>query len=231
MKSLAGTFGRFDGRIVKQHQNGFLVSFKSVSQGVWCAMEIHTKFSEWRDSPNCSQLNLKTGISQGVPFSGNNSFFEDSVQMTKRLFYISNSKIVVSHEVKKLFTNENPDVYLDRNLFVTLVPSDEKFLNQLMNYMEENWQNPNLQIDDIGKNIGYSKSQIYRKMISLVGTSPNDFIKNYRLNKALDLIKDQCGNVSEVAYQAGFNSPSYFAKCFHKRYGLLPSECLQNFGE
>ena len=231
LKSLAAVFGRFDGRIVNQQQNDFLVSFKSVSKAVGCAMEIHNKFSEWGGAGNCGQTKLKTGISQGVPFSGNTSFFEDSVQMTKRLFYISNSKIVISHEVKKLFINENPDGYFDRNVFLTLTPSDEKFLNKLMNYMEENWQNPTLQIDDIGKYMGCSKSQLYRKLTSLTGTSPNSFIKFYRLHKALDLIKDLSGNVSEVAYEAGFNSPSYFAKCFYKRYGILPSEYLQNIEE
>ena len=228
LKSLAAVFDRFDGRIVNQHQNDFLVSFKSVSQAIGCAVEIHNQSSEWIDADDCGQINLKTGISQGVPFSGNNAFFEDSVQTTKRFFYISNSKIVVSHEVKKLFTNENPAASFDSNLFLTLTPSDEKFLNDLMNYMEQNWQNPNLQVDDIGKNMGYSKSQLYRKMISLVASSPNNFIKYYRLNKALGLIKDLSGNVSEVAYEAGFNSPSYFAKCFYKRYGILPSEYLQN---
>jgi AraC-like DNA-binding protein len=225
MKSLRSFFARFDGRIVKQHQNDFLVSFKSVSQAIQCAIEIKGKFSGSLDD---SEIRLKTGIGQGVPFSGNSSFFEESVQMTQRLFYISNSKIVVPHEVKKLFANENPDAHLDRDQFVTLTLSDEKFLNQLMNYMESNWKNPNLQVDDLARHLGHSKSQLYRKMTSLTGASPNSFIKYYRLHKALDLIKDQSGNVSEVAYEAGFNSPSYFAKCFYKRYGVLPSEYLQN---
>ena len=225
MKSLATFFTRFDGRIVKQYQNDFLVSFKSVSQAIRCAIEINRKFSE---SIGSSEMNLKTGIGQGVPFSGNDSFFEESVQMTQRLFYISNSKIVISHEVKKLFINENPGAHLDRDLFVALTLSDEKFLNQLMNYMESNWKNPNLQIDDLTRHLGHSKSQLYRKMTSLTSVSPNSFIKYYRLHKALDLIKEQSGNVSEVAYESGFNSPSSFAKCFHKRYGVLPSDYLQN---
>jgi AraC-like DNA-binding protein len=230
MKSLGPVFGHFHGRIVKQQQNEFLVSFKSVSQAVKCAIEIYNKFSHLIQGDN-RQINLKTGIGQGIPFSGTDSFFEESVHITRRLFYISNSNIVMSHEVKKLFINENPGAHLDRDVFVALTLSDEKFLNELMNYMESNWKNPNLQVDDLSRHLGHSKSQLYRKMTSLAGASPNSFIKYYRLHKALDLIKEERGNVSEVAYEAGFNSPSYFAKCFYKRYGVHPSEYLQHMQE
>ena len=226
MKSLAGVFNRFNGRIVKQERNCFLVSFQSVSDAVWCAIEVHTKFEDWSEAVHCKKINLKTGICEGQPVTASKSFFEDAVQSAEKLFYISNSKIVVSHEIKKLYMNENVDVYLDRELFVPLSPSDEKFLNHLMNYMAETWQNPNLQVDDLGKHLGYSKSQLYRKMISVMEMSPNNFIKDYRLDKALNLINEQTGNIAEVAYETGFNSPSYFAKCFHKKYGVLPSEYL-----
>ena len=224
MKTLAGVFSRFDGRIARQNRNSFLVSFTSVSQALLCAIEIQSNFVEWSDEVNCHEINLKTGISAGVPVTGDKSFFEDVVKTAEQLFYISEAKIVVSPEVKKIYQDENLDIQLDPDLFMILNPSEEKFLNYLMNYMEEAWQNPNLQVEDIGRNMGYSKSQVYRKMISLTGESPNNFIKAYRLNKSLDLIKHQKGNLAEIAYEAGFNSPSYFAKCFHKKFGLLPSE-------
>ncbi|AVR45155.1 DUF4242 domain-containing protein [Christiangramia fulva] len=227
LKSMGNVFGNFDGRIVKQQQYNFLISFKSVSKAIRCAIEIQKHFSERCKANDCSQLSLKTGICPGIPFSGKESFFKDSVQMAKRLYCISDSKMVVSHEVKMLYSDENPDVPLDRELFLLLDPSDEKFINSLMTYMEENWQNPNLQLSDIESFLGSSKSQVYRKLKSLTGTSPNNFIKNYRLQNAFELIKNQIGNISEVAFQVGFNSPSYFAKCFHKRYGILPSDLLQ----
>ena len=58
--------------------------------------------------------------------------------------------------------------------------------------------------------------------------SPNTFLKEYRLNKALGLLNRKKGNVSEIAFEAGFNSLSYFSKCFQKRYKLLPSDYLSS---
>jgi AraC-like DNA-binding protein len=57
----------------------------------------------------------------------------------------------------------------------------------------------------------------------LVGKSPNIFLRDYRLNKAFELLEKQRSNISEIAYQTGFSSPAYFSKCFHKKYGILPS--------
>lgn len=227
MQSLAGAFDHFDGRVVQQNRNYFLVSFTSVSQALLCAIEIQSNFAEWSDEVNCHEINLKTGISAGVPVTENKSFFEDAIQTAEQLFYISNGKIVVSSEIKKIYHEENLEIQIDPELFIVLHNADEKFLNHLLNYIGETWQNPNLQVEDIGRNMGYSKSQVYRKMISLTGKSPNNFIKDYRLNKSLGLIKNLTGNLAEVAYEAGFNSASYFAKCFSKKYGLLPSEYLQ----
>jgi AraC-like DNA-binding protein len=81
-------------------------------------------------------------------------------------------------------------------------------------------------VDDFCKPVGYSKSQLYRKIISLTGKSPNTFIKEYRLNEALALLNRHNANISGIAYETGFSSPSYFTKCFQKKYGNLPSEYL-----
>ena len=61
----------------------------------------------------------------------------------------------------------------------------------------------------------------------LVTQSPNTFIKEYRLNKALNLLNKQTNNISEIAFQTGFNSPAYFSKCFQETYGILPSTYLK----
>ncbi len=92
-----------------------------------------------------------------------------------------------------------------------------------MDYTEREWRNTALNVDDFSKDLGYSKSQLYRKMISITGQSPNSFIKEYRLNKALKLLHKKNENVSEIAFETGFNTPAYFSKCFQKAYGTLPS--------
>ena len=60
--------------------------------------------------------------------------------------------------------------------------------------------------------------------MSLLGKSPNSFLKEYRLNKALELLDIKMSNISEIAYQTGFSSPTYFSKCFYEAYGMLPSK-------
>ena len=63
-------------------------------------------------------------------------------------------------------------------------------------------------------------------MVSLTGKSPNSFVNEYRLDEALALLNKNSGNISEIAFETGFSSPSYFSKCFQKRYGLSPSDYL-----
>jgi AraC-like DNA-binding protein len=71
-----------------------------------------------------------------------------------------------------------------------------------------------------------SKSQLYRKTISLTGLSPNLLLKDFRLEKAKEALKKNRLPISQVTFDSGFTSPSYFTKCFKKKYGLLPMAYL-----
>ena len=66
----------------------------------------------------------------------------------------------------------------------------------------------------------------YRKMKTLFGVSPTDYLRNYRLNKAMLLLKARQYNISEIAYMTGFTSPAYFTKCFRTLYGVTPTEAM-----
>jgi len=69
-----------------------------------------------------------------------------------------------------------------------------------------------------------SQSQLYRKLKALVDLSPNEMIRTLRLNRAAELLAHHTGNIAEIAYEVGFNNPSYFSECFRKQFGTLPSE-------
>ena len=99
-----------------------------------------------------------------------------------------------------------------------------------MDYLESTWTNTNLKVDDFSKPMGCSKSKLYHKINLLTGKSPNTFIREFRLAAALKLLDKTSGNISEIAFETGFASPSYFSKCFQKRYGHSPSDYL-NFKE
>ena len=216
----------YEGKPVKQSETHFLVSFKSVSNAMHAAFEIQLLFKDFRKDINNDKILLKIGLSAGVPVTEKKLIFEDTIKLAERMCTIIKGEIIVSSEVKELYNSENSTALSEGETIFFLTQSDEKFLTLLIDYTESAWSNTNLKVDDFSKHTQCSKSQLYRKMILLTGKSPNTFIKEYRLNEALKLLNKNTGNISEIAFETGFSSPSYFSKCFQKRYGLLPSGYL-----
>ena len=107
---------------------------------------------------------------------------------------------------------------------VSISTKDEEFLNKLVAIIDENINNSKLNIDFLCKEIGFSKSQLYRKMKGLVGQSANEFIRSIRLSRAAYLLKNSNLNISEITYKVGFNDLQYFRICFKKQYKMTPSE-------
>ncbi len=106
---------------------------------------------------------------------------------------------------------------------LTISKIDEDFMQQIIDLLEKNLDNSGFDIDSFCRNIGVSPSQLYRKIKSITGLSPNEFIRTYRLKKAAVLIRESNLNISEIAYQVGFNDALYFSKCFKKQFGTTPS--------
>lgn len=106
---------------------------------------------------------------------------------------------------------------------LTISKIDEDFMQQVVGLLERNIDNPDFDIDSFSRNIGVSSSQLYRKIKSITGLSPNEFIRTYRLKKAAHLIMESNLNISEIAYKVGFNDALYFSKCFKKQFGTTPS--------
>ncbi|TNJ45271.1 helix-turn-helix domain-containing protein [Tamlana fucoidanivorans] len=100
----------------------------------------------------------------------------------------------------------------------------QSFVERLNNILEENYHDENFGVNDLASNIGVSRSQLHRKLKRLNGVSTSQYIKIFRLQKGYELLKDYEKNVSEVAYAVGFNSPSYFTKCFQQHYKCSPGE-------
>ncbi len=101
---------------------------------------------------------------------------------------------------------------------------DEVFLEKVMVSIEENLDNTAFSVECLGQSVGMSRSQIHRKLKALTGLPPNKFIRNMRLGRAMELLKNNVGTVAEVSYMTGFGSPNYFNKCFHDLYGHAPGE-------
>lgn len=105
------------------------------------------------------------------------------------------------------------------------VPSiHQKFLDDLKAVIEKNIDNELFSVEDLGKAIGMSRSQIHRKLKALTDQSATSFIRNYRLHRAADLLKQDAGNITEIAFQVGFNSQTYFSSSFQELFGCSPTE-------
>jgi signal transduction histidine kinase/ligand-binding sensor domain-containing protein/CheY-like chemotaxis protein len=109
--------------------------------------------------------------------------------------------------------------------------SDKKFINKVLETVKTNYKNSYYESIDFIEAMGVSKSLLNKKMQSLIGQSIGQFIRNYRLNAAYELIEKnritKNMNVSEIAYEVGFNDPKYFTRCFTKRFNITPSRLLE----
>lgn len=101
---------------------------------------------------------------------------------------------------------------------------DKKFLNKLIEAIELRISDPLLSVEELGKELGLSRSSLYKKVKGMTGHVPNEFIRIIRLKNAAKLLTTQDYNISEVGYMVGFSSHSYFSKCFYQQFKLTPTE-------
>jgi len=227
IKSISNLIKQFGGSLI-EHSNGYLlISFKSANNAIQCALRLEDLFKDKIASLYNSNVLIKIGLATGMPVEADKALFEDTIKMADRLCFIDKTNIVMTTEVENLFVTENPDMPNNKNRIYTLPSSEEKYLNTIFNFIEKEWYNAELKVEDFEKPLGACKTQVYRKFILLTGKSPNSFLKEYRLTKALERINKNMQSISETAYETGFNNQSYFSKCFHRRFHLLPSDYIK----
>ena len=112
---------------------------------------------------------------------------------------------------------------------VAVTSVDKKFIEKLMRVVEENISNPEFHVEQLADLLAMSRTQLNRKISSILGQKPNEFIRKYRIRRAAELIKQNFGNMTAVAYKVGFDNLSYFSKCFKQIYKQSPLEFEKNF--
>lgn len=100
---------------------------------------------------------------------------------------------------------------------------EELLLANATRYVEENLSRSDLSVEEMARHLGMSRAHLYKRLMAACGKTPIEFIRSVRLEHAAELLKDTRYNVSEVAYQVGFNNPKYFTKYFSEAYGIVPS--------
>ncbi|MEI8273639.1 MAG: helix-turn-helix domain-containing protein, partial [Paludibacter sp.] len=110
-----------------------------------------------------------------------------------------------------------------------LMKKDLKFIERIHQVIEENLDNSDFNIDSIADNLGISRSAFFKKLKSLTGLAPVDMIKEVRLTKSIELLKNTDMTVSEVAFAVGFKESGYYGKCFRKKYNQTPTEFMAKY--
>jgi len=101
---------------------------------------------------------------------------------------------------------------------------EDEFIDKIRTYIIENIETPNLNSEVISHQFGMSRMQLYRKLKALIQCTPSDYVRSIRLETSMQLLQTKELNISQIAYQTGFSSPSHFGRAFKKVYGKTPSE-------
>ena len=210
---------KYEGGLVKNNAAYILASFKSPTFALHSAVNIHRRLKQEK-----STYSYKFSLNRGIPVTDKDEIFEDTIKLNERFCNYINKDIIISRKVFSLINIESNKMISEYPYLHIVKPKEEEFLNNFINLLEDLWKDHNIKIEDFLKLLSLSKSELYRKLKTITGKSPNKFINDYRLNKALHLLNSQKLTIAEIAFKTGFSSPSYFTKCFQKAYHKKPSD-------
>ena len=133
------------------------------------------------------------------------------------------------HRIWKDAADEiNREENKEKDKSVQLSAKDAAFLNKLAGIMEEQLSNPELNVDQLVSYFSLSRTNFFHKLKSLTGMAPIMYIKEMRMRKAAELIKENQYTMSEIAYMVGFSDPHYFSKSFKSYWGMTSTEYAKN---
>lgn len=129
-------------------------------------------------------------------------------------------------EMRNLLKKKYSQMPLEPLTSIAHTEVDSELLKKLQTLIEENFSNPNLNVDFLAERLGISRSGLYAKIRTLADVTPNELIQITRLKKAAELLKENRYRINEICYMVGFNSSSYFSRCFQKQFGMKPGEFI-----
>jgi YesN/AraC family two-component response regulator len=111
---------------------------------------------------------------------------------------------------------------------VTVTPVDEKFLKQALEIVEKHMDEPEFSVEDFSREMFMNRVTLYRKILSITGKTPLEFIRSIRLKRAAQLLEKSGMSIAEIAYEVGFNNPKVFSKSFKEEFYVSPSQYVAN---
>lgn len=107
---------------------------------------------------------------------------------------------------------------------IAATSADENFLTRILHEIEANMSEDDFGVEQLARAVAMSRSQLHRKLVALTGQSPSEVLRNTRLLRAKEMLQKKVATPSEVAFKVGFNSHTYFSKCFKEEFGITPGE-------
>ena len=118
----------------------------------------------------------------------------------------------------------------DRDTEVEITPADEIFLKQVLEAVEKNMDKPEFTVEELSRELFMHRAGMYRKLLSLTGKTPVEFIRQMRLKRGAQFLEKSGMTIAEVAYEVGFNNPKKFSQYFKEEFGTTPSEFQRSSG-
>ncbi|MBQ0733523.1 alpha/beta fold hydrolase [Aquimarina celericrescens] len=237
---------KYKGNIVIGTENTFTITFEGPSKAVYCSTELveavqslNAQISIGIDIKECSVVDCICEETEDfVAFVTNES---------------SPNQIIITQTVKNLLVGVDIDFMPNKTVFKTELGSSmllftatkkvkqettvpnisqikdscqDSFLQRVIQNINNHLSNDYFGVTMLCKEIGVSERQLQRKLKTITNKSPNQLISSIRLNKAKELLISNHSTISEIAFQTGFSSPSYFSKCFKKEFAVSPSDLI-----
>jgi DNA-binding response OmpR family regulator len=157
-----------------------------------------------------------TGLRQGADAYLSKPF--DVTELLVRLENLNDLRRKMKEKYKGALLQTSPSEKIQ-----SMHPKEAAFIKKITDTLEKNYAREEFSLPDFCKAIGMSRPQLFRKLKALTGTSPSNFIRSFRLQKARALLETTDINVNEVAFRTGFKDPSYFSKVFQEEFSVKPS--------
>ncbi|MBK7425587.1 MAG: response regulator [Saprospiraceae bacterium] len=145
---------------------------------------------------------------------------------TEELLLRMSNLLEMRRKLQARFSNMNPDIFkIDgTNNPTELSPLDNEFLRRFIDILQENIEDENFGVEEFAHKMFISRSQLHRKLKALTDQNATDFIRDFRLEKAMEMLQDQEVQVNEVASRIGYSNVKYFSTIFKAKYGISPSQ-------
>lgn len=212
---------KHDGVIIREPDSQIMASFVYAENAIKCAVSIKNLL---KTEKGTFEFNLAVVSGKPVDEKGE-AFFEETKSKVNSLCSLGlNKKMYLDRETTLLSEKELLDQKDKHNNFTLIAKEDFGFSLNLSEVINDNFIKSDFNSERLFKLLGLSKSKASRMIKSLTGMAPNKLIQESRLQIALNNMVESSKTIAEIAYESGFNSPTYFTRTFKKRFGIAPTD-------